>query len=51
LKNIRAASNADRAGGYTEAIGCERALADAFSDLFYGLDKKEPQEQIDADFE
>lgn len=51
LKNIRAASDADRAGGYTEAIGCERALVDAFCDLFYGLEKKEPEEPIDADFE
>jgi len=34
LKNIRSASVADNAAGYTEAIGCCRALTEAFCDMY-----------------
>ncbi|RUS76877.1 hypothetical protein EGW08_015368 [Elysia chlorotica] len=34
LKNIRPASDAERAGGFREAIACHRALQEAFSGLF-----------------
>lgn len=33
--NIRAASAAERAGGYTEALSCCRALQEAMGGLFY----------------
>ena len=34
LSNIRSAQVLERAGGYSEEIGCERALQEAFSALF-----------------
>jgi len=34
LKNIRAATEAEKAGGFREATACHRALQDAFSGLF-----------------
>lgn len=34
--NIRAANTAERAGGYTEALSCCRALQEAMGGLFYG---------------
>jgi len=35
LRNIRSANAAERAGGYTHAMSCCRALQEAMGGLFY----------------
>jgi CDK-activating kinase assembly factor MAT1 len=35
IKNIRAATGAERAGGYVETIGCLRALQEAMAGLYF----------------
>ncbi|XP_031564122.1 CDK-activating kinase assembly factor MAT1-like [Actinia tenebrosa] len=37
LKNIRATTDAERAGGYNADLGCGRAIQDAFSALYLNL--------------
>ncbi|KAK3745679.1 hypothetical protein QZH41_019008 [Actinostola sp. cb2023] len=38
LKNIRATTDSDKAGGYTAELGCGRAIQDAFSALYLNCD-------------